>query len=209
MKLRKKIKIFLPIALILSLLLLFYSKCVTPVIILVCEENAQIYTNNIINQTASELLSSSKYQNLIEINENAAAGTEFISTNTSLINEIALQLSLSTQERMRERSKMDVSIPLGALSGIVFLSNAGPDIQFSMIPSGSVAYEYSANVKTSGINQVHYQIILRMKTTVNLIIPGNTKQIFIDSEVMLADCIIAGKIPNVFLNTTTTYDLLP
>lgn len=204
-----KVKFLFFILAIFVVVYVFYYQCVMPVIVLVCEENARIYAKNVINQTATEILAAGYYTDLLEINETATSSSEFIKTNTQLVNEIALRLSLTAQEKMQKNDNLSVSVPLGALTGIVFLSSWGPDIEIDIIPSGTIAYEYSTILKTSGINQVNYKIILNMITTVNLIIPGNHKQISVDSEVLLTDCIIAGRVPDVYVGSENTYDLIP
>ena len=139
---------------------MFYYKSIIPVIILVCEENARIYAKSVINQTATEVLSEEIYSEVMTIDENFNEGLEFVRTNTARVNEIALKLSLSAQKKMQENEKLSASIPIGALTGIVFLSNTGPEIEIDFIPSGTIAYEYKTVLKTSGINQVNYKIIL-------------------------------------------------
>ena len=60
--------------------------------------------------------------------------------------------------------------------------------------------EFSNSVVTAGINQTKHQINLEVFVDIDILIPWGTESAQVTSEVMIADTVIVGKVPDTYLN---------
>lgn len=205
----KKVKIFVFFSLIVLIVVLFYEYCIVPIITVACEEKVKLTTNNIVNVTAAKVLKDEDYDSLFITKNDQNDTNSLFYVNSKIINNIALKLCNEVQSCLFELENQAIFINLGTISGIVPLGNIGPDVKINVIPINSVCYEYVVGTQSVGINQVHYSIALKLKTTISLLIPGRPQRIDICSEVLIVDCVIAGNVPQVFAGGIKIYDLVP
>jgi sporulation protein YunB len=93
-----------------------------------------------------------------------------------------------------------VRIPLGNLTGISLLMGRGPGVpvEILMLTSSRVAFHNS--VVTAGINQTKHQLNLAVIVDIDVLIPWGTESTQVVTEVMIADTVIVGKVPETYLN---------
>ncbi len=205
----KKKKIFISFSLAIFLIVMFYEYCIVPIITIACEEKVKATTNNIVNITIAKVLKDKDYDSLFVAKNNCDDTGELFYVDSKTVNDIALELCNEVQFNLFMLENQAIFINLSTMSGISALGNIGPDIKISIVPINSVCYEYVTDTQSVGINQIHYRIALKLKTTISLLIPGRPQQIDICSDVPIADCIIAGNIPQVFSCGMKIYDLVP
>jgi hypothetical protein len=60
--------------------------------------------------------------------------------------------------------------------------------------------EFKNNVVTAGINQTKHQINLEVIVDIDILIPWGTESAQVVTEVMIADVVVVGKVPETYLN---------
>lgn len=88
------------------------------------------------------------------------------------------------------------------------LAGKGPDINLKVVPVGSVTAQLCSEFKAAGINQTNHRIYLKLSANVSIIVPGSNNVVNTVTEVMIIDSIIVGKIPDTYLNSTSTQDMM-
>ena len=56
------------------------------------------------------------------------------------------------------------------------------------------------DISDAGINQTNHQINLEVIVDIDILIPWGTESAQVVSEVMIADTVIVGKVPDTYLN---------
>ena len=107
-----------------------------------------------------------------------------------------------------EFAKWPIKIPMGSFSGIAILSGVGPKIAFNVSPFGEVLCSFSSNFESAGINQTYHKLYMIILLKVNIVFPFEKLQIVSDSEVLLCETLIIGKIPEVYLNSDNLTEML-
>lgn len=204
-KLKFKIAAWFTVAIVV--IVYFYCKCVLPIILTECRAKAQILVRQHINACSLDLLLEKKTaDNIVCSTQNG--NVSLLTVNSNEINKLALAICNNSQNSLISANNTKISIKLGTMSGIILLSNTGPDINISIVPINTVCYNYDLKTENVGINQVHYKIILKIISSVSLLIPGNPETMEIVTEVLIYDCILSGAVPGMFFGIKT-YDLVP
>lgn len=208
MKKRKwKIKFLIWLSVLFFGIIYFYSACILPVILSECRAKAEIFVRKTLNQCSLDVLSDKKISDSI-IASSQSGGIPILSANTAEINKIAFDICASSQNILENTDNSPIGVNLGTMSGIAIFSNTGPEIKINIVPVNIVCYNYIVKTESVGINQVHYKIALEIRTVINLLIPGKPERSETVTEVLIADCILAGTVPDMVFGVKT-YDLIP
>ena len=93
-----------------------------------------------------------------------------------------------------------MNIPLGTLSGNQFLNNRGPKIRIELDISSAVYSKISSEFISAGINQTLHRITLTISTDIYFIMPWYRSSGGYQTEFILAETIIVGKVPDAYTN---------
>lgn len=80
------------------------------------------------------------------------------------------------------------------------------------MPIGNVLCKFSSKFTSAGINQTLHSIFVDVQTSVSIILPTRTVQVGGSSQVLIAESVIVGKVPDVYLNGNIFgegFDLVP
>lgn len=151
--------------------------------------------------------SNSAYTALLHIREN---GTKvyMVQADPQQMNLLAAQCAEAAQERIAALGEQGISIPIGTITGLTFLSGKGPSIHISFTPAGSVQSQFSSEFTSSGINQTLYRVNLKLTASVQLVMPGVYQSISVTAEAAIAENIIVGEVPEVYTNVASEEDML-
>ncbi len=97
-----------------------------------------------------------------------------------------------------------VGIPIGNLTGATLLMGRGPKLPVKIMLLSSSGTEFSNSVVTAGINQTKHQINLTVRVDMDLLLPWGTEHDKVQTEVLIADTVIVGKVPDTYLNMQQT-----
>ena len=128
--------------------------------------------------------------------------------NTTRMNELAAETALIAQRRLGAHDNDYIDIPLGSAIGVKFLAGSGPRIRARIVPVGAVGTEFVTDFESAGINQTRHRILLRLDTTVRLVVPTGSQRVDVVSNVPIAESIIVGAVPDSFVDVTDEQDML-
>ena len=89
---------------------------------------------------------------------------------------------------------------MGTLTGSKFLSGRGPKVNFKITSIGNIETKLNSEFSSAGINQTLHRIYLQIKCKVEILTPFNCVDEEITNQVLLAEAVIVGNIPNTFYN---------
>ena len=154
-----------------------------------------------VNNVISSVMAGGDYdgESFVSFEKNADGEIGAISSNMARINALSAEI-LERVVGATENRTLDVRIPLGNLTGISLLMGRGPGVpvEILMLTSSRVAFRNS--VVTAGINQTKHQLNLAVIVDIDVLIPWGTESTQVVTEVMIADTVIVGKVPETYLN---------
>ena len=98
-----------------------------------------------------------------------------------------------------------MSVPLGAALGITLLAGSGPGIPISIVPIGSVQTNFETEFEACGINQTRHKVFMQLSASIRIVIPTGAKTTNVTANMLVAESIIVGKVPESFVG----YNLNP
>ena len=162
-----------------------------------------------INEAAKEKMTGQvTYADMMTARVDQQGRVTMLEANAVRMNELATSTALRAQEMLARAEAQSVAIPLGAALGIPFLSALGPEIPVRIVPVSAVSAAFSTEFESAGINQTRHKIYLSLNTTVRLVIPSGGREVKLHSQILIAESIIVGQVPDSYVSVPETSDAL-
>ena len=95
----------------------------------------------------------------------------------------------------------DLGIPLGSLFLPELLSGKGPTIPVHILSIRNSDASFLSNFSEAGINQTLHQLTMSVSVDVSILVLGTTRSFTVTSQVVVAETVIVGQVPDTFLKT--------
>ncbi len=156
-----------------------------------------------INDKINEKMSQGQYDYdyFVSLQKDAQGNITAISANMTRINTLSSEI-LQQVIAATNNGEMDLSIPVGNLLGSNLLLGRGPHIPVKVIMLTSSFADFRNELSSAGINQIKHQIILEVRVQIDVLMPWEVQSTEVLSEVLIAETIIVGKVPNTYLTLT-------
>lgn len=197
----KKIKAGIIVVLIFVILLCYYFFVVSPVIITYSEAETRTITEQAINLAVSNVINRTlSYDSLIDVTYNTNGEIQSLSANQYEINSITREIIKEAQLQVKSLGENGLRLNIGTMTGIPFLIGRGPTIGLRLVPIGAVSGNFESEFNAVGINMTKHTLYLYINIHVSIVMPIKSYDLYSTNQVMLAESIIVGKVPEVYLN---------
>ena len=211
-KLRTRSKLWITLAILLVILvsvLLYFNFYVNPVIIQISEASVKSQTSQSVNSAVYSVINNTNvYDEIITINTDAEGNITSFQVKSILVNRLGKEIGRAAQKNIEVMGSEGVDIPLGTLTGIPLLVGKGPNITFKLQPIGSISTTFNSEFVSAGINQTNHRIYMNVRASITLVLPTATRSITTDTQILLCESVIVGKIPDTYLNSNSLDDML-
>ena len=198
---RKNKSIIITIFFIAIIILIYYFFVISPVIKTYSAQETKSITEKAINLAVSNVINRTlSYDTLIDINYSQTGEIVSFSANQYEINTITREIVKETQYQMTNLGRHGLPINIGTFSGVPFLIGRGPRIHLNLVPIGVVSGKFDSEFSSVGINMTKHTLFLYIDVHVSIVLPVKSYDIFSTNQVLLAESIIVGKVPEVYLN---------
>lgn len=172
-----------------------------PVMTQMATAGAKNIVTTAINEAVSEHISdgSLSYNGLINLEKKDNGEITAITTNVASVNTLRAEITNDVIEKVSDMSS-DLSIPLGNILGINILGGRGPGIPFKVVALSSTSADFADEFISAGINQTKHQIMLEITVDINILMPGSSATALVNTEVLVAETVIVGNVPDSYLN---------
>lgn len=178
----------------------FMSMRMKPLLKTLALSTAENLAYNAINSAAGEVMKKNNidYQDLVCMNINADGMVTSIKINSMNANKLKSEMSAAISEKISNIDRKKISIPIGSLTGIDFLTGRGPKINFYINLSCSSSAEIVSDFSTAGINQVCHSIKMDVSANVYIITAGQNSSTTVKDSIKIAETVIVGSIPEIY-----------
>ena len=196
------------VTLLLSILL-FFNFHVNPIIIEVSEASIRSLTSKSVNSAVQSVINNTNiYDELIQINTDSDGNLTTFQVKSILINRLGKEIGKAALQNLETEGSSGVGIPLGTLTGVPILVGLGPELNFRVHPIGTFSSTFSSEFISAGINQTNHRIYLNIKGSVNLVMPTASKNVITNTQILLCESIIVGKVPDTYLNSSSLDEMM-
>lgn len=154
-----------------------------------------------VNAVIAEIMQEGDYGGdyFVSFEKSESGEINAISCNMARINALSAEI-LSRIIGATENYTTTVQIPLGNLTGISLLMGRGPMVPVDVITLTSSQIGFSSSIVSAGINQTRHQIDLEVSVDVDILVPWGTESTRVETEVLIADTVVVGQVPNTYLS---------
>jgi sporulation protein YunB len=154
-----------------------------------------------VNETINNAMSGNDYDysDFVTLERDDDGNIAAIVTDMVKINALSSQI-LKDVVHAADSGQLDIQVHLGNLLGSDFLQGRGPLIPLKITMLTSSRIDFKNDFVSAGINQTKHQIILDVTVDIDILIPWDVISTQVVSEVLIAETVIVGKVPETYLN---------
>lgn len=144
------------------------------------------------------------YDRIVYFEKNLDGGITALKTNIGEINRLKTDILNMINDEILALSVTDIGIPVGSLFLPELFSGRGPCIPVEILSIRNSDANFSSNFIQAGINQTLHEITMIVSIDVSVLVLGETDSFTMTSEVVVAQTVIVGQVPNTFFYTGGT-----
>ena len=185
-------------ALALLAVFLLVDRNFRPLVFSLAEARSAAMATRALNAALTEALEDGvDYDDLMNVRMDDGGQVSLLSANTMRMNALAERAGDAALRKLESAQKVDV--PLGAALGLTLLAGSGPRIPISIVPVGSVQTDFETEFEACGINQTRHKVYLQLSASIRIVIPTGAKTTNVTANMLVAESIIVGKVPESFV----------
>jgi len=146
-----------------------------------------------------------QYDRIVYFEKDLNGRITALKTNISEVNRLKTDILNIINDEILALDTSDIGIPLGSLFLPEFLSGKGPAIPVHILAIRNSDANFTSNFTQAGINQTLHQLNMVVSVDVSVLVLGQTNSFTINSEVVVAETVIVGDVPDTFLHTGGNY----
>lgn len=196
----RKLTTFLTVIIVSVCTLFGILGAINPIFEALCTKEAMSIGTLISNDEATNVMKNYTYDDMINVEKDANGNITMVKSNVITLNEIISDVAVRIQRSFNNLDVQDVYINLGSFTGVNLFSGYGPKIKFRIVPIGTIETNYISEFSDSGINQTLHRIYLDVKCNVKILTPFEGIETQIVNQVILAENVIVGNIPETYYN---------
>ena len=217
-----KFMVILMLVIVITFILIhFFSKKATPILMNYAVLETKKLATVIINRAVSKQIASEiSLDELIITDKNSNNEIQSVDFNPYIVNKILNSVTNTIQLNLKwlEEGKVDMielpenitinndnlkkgiiyEIPVGIITNNAFFANLGPKIPVRLNLVGSVECGVETKVKDYGINNAIIEVVVNAKVSEQVVLPFDSEVITISTDIPVAIKIIEGKVPDYY-----------
>ncbi len=178
-----------------------FDSSVRPVVTEMAKTRTGNAVTRIVNDAVSRTMSTQAiaYDDMITLQKDSSGQIIALTSNSVEMNRLRTQILDEVISKVNTLDSNELGVPLGNLSGFATLSEKGPLLPVRVLSVASADAAFRNQFTAAGINQSYHQVVLDVTVNVKLLIPGDTVETAITTQVSVAETIIVGKVPDAYL----------
>ena len=141
------------------------------------------------------------YDRLVYFEKDLNGRITALKTNMSEVNRLKTDILNTINDEILSLDTSDIGIPLGSIFFAEFLSGRGPAIPVHILTIRNSDANFVSHFSEGGINQTLHQLTMVVSIDVSVLVLGRTESFTLTSEVVIAETVIVGDVPQTFLQT--------
>lgn len=200
---RKLIRFSAISVVIAVLLLLLFRFRYRSAILELAQTQVKNSTSDLINDAIDEQieLGNIRYDRIVYFEKDLNGRITALKTNMSEVNRLKTDILNLINDEILALDTSDLGIPIGSLVLPELLSGKGPQIPVHILSIRNSDANFESYFTEAGINQTLQQLTMDVSVDVTVLVLGETGSFTVNSQVVVAETIIVGDVPETFLQT--------
>ena len=146
-----------------------------------------------------------QYDRIVYFEKDLNGGITALKTNMSEVNRLKTNTLNIINDEILALDESDIGIPIGSLFLPELFSGRGVTIPVQIIAIRNSDAYFDSQFTQAGINQTLHRLNMCVLVDVSVLVLGRSASFTVSSEVVVAETIIIGDVPDTFLQTGGTY----
>lgn len=164
-------------------------------------------TSDLINDAIDRQIENKniQYDRMVYFEKDLDGRITALKTNMSEVNRLKTDILNLINDEILAMDSSALGIPLGSLILPEFFSGKGPGIPVQILSIRNSDASFNSAFTEAGINQTLQQLNMLVSVDVAVLVLGRTNYFTVTSQVVVAETIIVGQVPDTYLNTGGNY----
>ena len=160
-------------------------------------------TSDLINDAIDDQIETGniRYDRMVYLEKDLNGRITALKTNMSEVNRLKTDILNLINDEILALDTSDISIPIGSLVFPELFSGRGFGIPIQVLSIRNSDASFHSNFTEAGINQTLQQLTMDVSVDVSVLVLGKTESFTVSSQVVVAETIIVGQVPDTFLTT--------
>ena len=141
------------------------------------------------------------YDRMVYFEKDLDGRVTALKTNMGLINRLKTDTLSRINDEILALDSDRIGIPLGSLFLPELLAGMGPRINVRVLSIRNSEAGFQSRFLEAGINQTLHRLTLTVSVDVAALVLGQTEHFTMESEVVVAETVIVGIVPETYLQT--------
>lgn len=164
-------------------------------------------TSDIINDAIEHQIATGdiQYDRMVYFEKDLDGRITALKTNMSEVNRLKTSILNLINDEILAIDTDDIGIPIGSLILPEVFSGKGPQIPVHILSIRNSDANFTSYFTEAGINQTLQQLTMEVLVDVTVLILGETEEFTVTSQVVVAETVIVGQVPDTYLQTGGNY----
>ena len=165
-------------------------------------------TSDLTNDAIAKQIASGNiaYDRLVFFEKDLNGRITALKTNMSEVNRLKTDILNIINDEILALDSSSIGIPLGSLFLPELFSGKGPAIAVQILSIRNSDAAFVSHFEQAGINQTLHKLTMQVTIDVSVLALGSTNSFTMSSEVVVAETVIVGDVPDTFLQTGGYYE---
>lgn len=205
--LRRWMRILLLLALICFFALILFRLKYNDAIRVLAHTQVTNATSDLINDSIDAQIANGdiRYDRIVYFEKDLNGRITALKTNMSEVNRLKTGILNLINDEILALDASDIGIPLGSLVLPEVFSGRGRHIPVQIMSIRNSDASFSSSFSEAGINQTLHQLTMHISVDISVLVLGRTESFTVSSQVVVAETVIVGDVPDTYLQTGGIY----
>lgn len=198
---RKLLRFVMIFVVISSLLLILFRTRFHATIRSLAETQVKNTTSDLINDAIDKQIDvgNIQYDRIVYFEKDLNGKITALKTNMSEVNRLKTSILNIINDEILAMDTTDMGIPMGSLFFPEFLAGRGPHIPIQILSISNSDASFESHFTAAGINQTLQKLTMEISVDVAILVLGKAENFTVSSQVVVAETIIVGQVPDTLL----------
>ena len=160
-------------------------------------------TSDLINDAIDRQIETGniQYDRIVYFEKDLNGKITALKTNMSEVNRLKTDTLNLINDEIMALDTSDLGIPIGSLLFPEFFAGRGFQIPVHILSIRNSDAGFESHFTEAGINQTLQQLTMNVLVDVSILVLGRSESFTVSSQVVVAETIIVGQVPDTFLQT--------
>lgn len=142
-----------------------------------------------------------QYDRIVYFEKDINGRITALKTNIGEVNHLKTDILNIINGKILALDAADIGVPIGSLFLPEFFSGKGFVIPVHILAIRNSDATFSSNFLQAGINQTLHQLVMEVSVDAAVLVLGETSTFQVSSQIVVAETVIVGEVPNTFIQT--------